>query len=779
MLLLATALLLAQDTGRAFDGRARQLDVAVPRLEATIAIDGVLDEPVWTQAARLTGFSQYQPVDGQAAVEPTEILVWYGPDAIYFGVRAREIHGDVVHATRANRDNIGSEDQIQILLDTYHDRRRAFLFGVNPLGVQQDGIRSDQFGGGAGGRSATGGGVGMNPLEGTVDLNPDYYFESKGRLVPGGYEVEIRIPFKSLRYQEGDRQTWGINVLRRIQHTGFQDSWAPALRANASFLGQSGALTGLHDMRRGMVLELTPTATGHLDGAADTAGRWGYARASDFGADVRWGITQNLTLNGTANPDFSQVEADVGQVLLNERFALFYPEKRPFFLDGLEQFDTPNQLIYTRRIADPDAGLKLAGKVGGTNVGALFSADNRGDSWGGGHAPLFGVLRVRRDLGRNSNLGLVATTREDGGDFSRLLGGDIRLYHSRLYFVEVQAVQSWTDSGGAARRGPLLQAMWDRTGRNWGFNYSVRAIAPDFRAAAGFVNRTGIVDAEIFNRLTGYGAPDALIQTYSAFFIVSRFWSYTSPSAGPIEGGESVSPSATLRGGWQLSGGVSRRFYSFDPASYAGYQILIPCCTLPPGTLLQTFTVPGPERDDWGWSLGATTPTYRFFTASASIARARVPIFREAAPGRSTSLAAAVDLRPTPGLRVSLQATRLMIDRRRDGSRFSTETIPRLKVEYQLTRAIFFRLVGQYTARDRDALYDVSGFPIYINGAVAADTVTNEFRMDWLFSYRPSPGTLVYLGYGSTLDEPQAFRFNALARTSDGFFAKVSYLFRL
>ena len=772
--LLLSAATLVQDSGPAYSGREHRLAVAIPRFDTSVVIDGVLDEAVWARAARLTGFSQYQPVDGLPAEEPTEILVWYGPDAIYFGVKATERHGDVVRATRANRDNIGSEDQIQILLDTYNDRRRAFLFGVNPLGVQQDGTRSDQFGGGAGGRFTGGGGVGnMNPLEGNVDLNPDYVFDSRGRLVPGGYEVEIRIPFKSLRYQEGAVQTWGINVLRRIQHSGFQDSWAPAVRANASFIGQSGTLEGLHDLQRGLVLELTPTATQRIDGTPDTAG-WAYNPWSELGGDVRWGITQNLSLNGTYQPDFSQVEADVGQVLLNERFALFYPEKRPFFLDGLEQFDTPNQLIYTRQIANPDGGVKLAGKAGGMNVGALFAADNHSESGNGaGERPLFGILRLRRDVGRSSNLGLVATAREDGPDYSRLGGFDVRLYHSRLYFVELQAVQSWSRDSAGTVRGPLFEAMWDRTGRSWGFNYSVRAIAPDFRAAAGFVNRTNIIDGEIFNRFTWYGAPDALVQTYGAFVTVSRLWDYRDP-AGSIEGNEALRPQATLRGGWQVGGSLVHSFFSFAPADYAGYEVVT---TLPPDTL--PFTVPDPERGLWTSSLNAQTPTYRLFTAGVNVGAGEVPIFKEAAPGNERDVTATLDLRPTAGLRVTGQLAARTIDRQRDGSRYSSETIPRLKVEYQISRAVFVRFVGQYTARSLSALEDRSGNPILIGGVPQPASTSNEFRMDWLFSYRPVPGTLVYLGYGSTLTEPDAFQFNNLQRTTDGFFGKVSWLFRL
>jgi hypothetical protein len=163
LLTVFSALALLQDS-TTYDGRAKRVHVDVPRIDTVAAIDGSLDDAVWRRAARLTGFSQYQPVDGLPSVEPTEVLVWYAPDAIYFGIRAREIHGNVVRATHANRDNIDSEDQIQILLDTDNSRQIAFLFGVNPYGVQQDGTRSAQFAGGAGGPSATGGGFrNINP----------------------------------------------------------------------------------------------------------------------------------------------------------------------------------------------------------------------------------------------------------------------------------------------------------------------------------------------------------------------------------------------------------------------------------------------------------------------------------------------------------------------------------------------------------------------------------------------------------------------------------------
>src|SRR5438309_1313995 len=782
-MLLATlaAAALLQDSAITYDGRANRVHVQIPRIDTVITIDGSLDEPVWRRAARLTGFSQYQPVDGLPAVEPTEVLTWYASDAIYFGIRAREIHGNVVRATHANRDNIDSEDQIQILLDTDNSRQIAFLFGVNPYGVQQDGTRSAQFAGGAGGPSATGGGFrNINPLEGSVDLNPDYFFESKGRLVDGGYEVEVRIPFKSLRYQDASVQSWGLHILRRVQHSGFQDTWAPAIRANANFLAQSGTLEGLHDLRRGLVLEATPTMTGHADRSPTIGNGRDYQQTGDLGGDIKWGIRQNLILNGTINPDFSQVEADVGQVLLNERFALFYPEKRPFFLDGLELFDSPNQLIYTRQIVAPKAGAKLTGKLGGLNIASIVASDDKLYSWSGAHSPLFGVSRLRYDFGSANTLGAVLTSREDGSNFSRVAAADYRFYHNKLDWAPLQAARSWTDALRGKTAGSILQGDWDRTGRAWGFHYTLRSIDPGFKAVAGFVNRTGIIETRAFNRLTFYGAPTAFVQTYGSFFGLDRIWNNVGSNHGLEESTESITPSATIRGGWKVSGAATHSYFAYDPSQYSGLTVQR-SLNAPSGSVLidtAAFVVPGPEKDEWGGSLSLTTPTYRHFTGTVAMTRGDVPVFREAAPGKSSRIDATLDVRPTTAIRSSLQFSRLTIDRKSDGSQFSRETIPRIKIEYQVSPPIFLRVVGQYAARSRSALRDRNGNPILVGGVIDAGEVSNQFSADWLFSYRPVPGTLLYLGYGSTLEEPREFRFQNLHRTRDGFFGKISYLFR-
>ncbi|MBK5256804.1 MAG: carbohydrate binding family 9 domain-containing protein, partial [Vicinamibacteria bacterium] len=347
-----------------YSGRENQLQVAVPRLEESIELDGRLDDPAWTRAVRLTDFSQYSPTDGRPAAQNTEVLVFYSASAIHFGVRAEAPSGSV-RASLAQRDKLTAEDSITFLLSTFNDGRQAVALTVNPLGVQADGTLIEGL--------SQGGQHGFSGLatgREVPDLAPDFVFQSKGRLTEQGYEIEVRVPFKSLRYQKAETQSWGLHILRKSQNTGYEDSWAPARRDATSFLAQGGVIEGMHELRPGLVLDLNPEFTGRANGAPKTPMGWGYDRdRPEVGGNVRWGVTPNLSLNGTLNPDFSQVEADASQIQYDPRNAIFFEEKRPFFLDGLEQFATPNRLIYTRRIAAPITAAKLTGTLSGTSIG--------------------------------------------------------------------------------------------------------------------------------------------------------------------------------------------------------------------------------------------------------------------------------------------------------------------------------------------------------------------------------------------------------------------------
>ena len=748
------ALLLQVQAPLSVQGNGRP-DVALPRIEAEAVVDGALDEPVWQQAARLTGFSQYQPVDSRPAEERTEVLVWYSPSAIHFGILAYDRQPGAVRATVADRDEIDGDDRVTIYLDTFDDRRRAYFFGVNPLGVQQDGVRSE------------GAGTAGNLFGGNVDESPDFLFDSKGRRTPEGYMVEVRVPFKSLRYPGGAAQRWGINVERVTQRTGYVDTWTDVRRANASFLTQAGRLVGLHDLRRGIVVEAQPFVTAAASGAGTIEG--GFER-EDFdpsaGLNLKLGLT-NLALDATLNPDFSQVEADAGVVTVNERFDIFFAERRPFFLEGIELFATPNNLVYTRRVADPIVGGKITGKFGSLGLAHLTALDDTGDD----HA-LFNITRLRRDLGANSTAGLTLTSRlQDAANRNVVAAADVRYVFSRLYFLQGQVGRSWTRNDEGRPQGDIWEMQFDRTGRGWGFNYRLSGFSEGFESQAGFVPRPGIVEASAFNRLSFYGGRGALIENFTTFFGPNRLWRYDDFGAeGALEGDEEVNFDINLRGGWGVNANVERSFFRLDPADYAGFTT--------GGAVPGPFTPPAELGNNFSGEFGVSTPTYRAFDAGAEVGFGETPLFEEAGAGRGFRFEAGGNLRPTSQLRVGLSGIFLRLTRARDGSEFARTIIPRLRLEYQASRGLFFRAIGEYASERRAALLDPAGAPILVDGAPAGARQDNRFRMDWLASYEPTPGTVVFLGYGSLMREDEAFRFRDLRRTSDGLFVKVAYLLR-
>lgn len=731
--------------------------VTVPRIEdGRLELDGVLDEEPWGRAAKLNGFHQYQPVDGRPAEEQTEVLVWYSPTALYFGILAKDRDPGSIRATVAERDRLERDDTVVIYLDTFNDRRRAFFFEVNPLGVQQDGVLSE-------GQQAAG-----DLYAGSTDKNPDYQFDSRGRLTADGYCVEIRIPFKSLRYPGNGPQKWGINIMRTVQRTGYQDTWTDVRRASASFLAQAGFIEGLHDLQRGLVVEVQPFATLVANGSRESTGD--FTRESpdtNPGVNVRLGLT-NLSLDATVNPDFSQVESDAGQVTVNERFALYYPEKRPFFLEGIELFATPNQLVYTRQIADPIGGAKVTGKLGRFGIAYLSAVDDGGDS-----NAAFNILRMRRDLGTDSLVGLTYTDRTGAGDdYNRVLAGDLRWVFAKLYFIQAQLGGSWTREQDPATSSPIWELQFDRTGRAWGFNYRLAGIGESFVTRSGYVPRNNIVDGHAFNRYSWYGKPGALVEKVDNHFIISGIWSYAGGLGNPaLEGGENLESQFHLRGGWTATGKLTNSFYRFDQNSYTGYTVISPDGSIQP------YVAPEEMTGVLSYSVALATPTYQMMDASIEIAHGDAPIFAEASEGRGTEVTGTIGLRPNASIRIEASTIFSELSRRRDDSEFARTIIPRLKVEYQPRRSLFFRVVGEYRTQRQAALQDaITGALLYINGLPSQEQSEKNLRLDWLFSYEPTPGTAVYFGYGTTYEDIP--NFTDLQRTNDGFFVKVAYMFR-
>ena len=759
-----------------YNGSKRELVAPIPRLDDTVSVDGVLDEPVWSQAALLTGFSSYLPLDNRPAQDSTDVLLWYSATHVYFGVRAFETHG-AVHATLAARDKVEQDDYIQILLDPFNDRRRAFVFGINPLGVQADGVRTEGFNP----PQVRGQTFGGSPPA-FLDLSPDFVFASGGHVTPTGYELEVAIPLKSIRFQGTNVQQWALQVLRFVQHSGYQQTWTPARRGSASFLVQSGTLTGLHDLRREPVVELNPEVTEALNGAPGTPG-WSYASTPNVGGNLRWRIVPNLTLNATARPDFSQVEADAAQVPGDTRFSLFFPERRPFFIDGLEQFDAPNNLIYTRRILQPDVATKLTGRLGRTSLAYMGALDDVAASASGRDHPLFNIVRLRRDILQASTLGLTLTDRIERDGFSRVGLADTRIVYKKAYTFNMSLGGSATraPTGGATHRAPLWDIGSNRQGLRYGFRYTFTGIGPSFQAASGFVPRTDFVSTTAYNRFSWYGKPGDLIESYLVRSGFDWLWLYDK-----FREGKSVQETKiqaenvfNFRGGWVLSVTPVREEFLFDTRTYARYRVLRPSLG---ATDTVAFT-PSPRTSTAVVLVRLNTPQFERWTGRLTGFLGKDIEFFETSTARRVDLTGEVDLRPTDQMRVTASYLYSQYARSRDGTILSRANVPRLRLEYQLNRALFLRFVGQYDSRSRDALRDpATELPLAIvsGGTVvqAGKSFTRDFRVDWLFSFVPSPGTVFFAGYGSSLTEPQAFRFRQLERVRDGFFVKLSYLFR-
>jgi hypothetical protein len=754
-------------------GTEHDLRVEVPRLDASVIVDGSLSEDAWQRAAHLQGFSEYMPDDGRAAADDTEILVWYSPTAIHFGIRAHAAPG-TVRATLADRDRIGNDDYVLLYLSTFNDRQQASVFGVNPLGVQMDGAVVE---GNAQGGHFAGIASGAPPL----DLSPDFVYDSKGRVTDYGYEVEIRIPFKTLRYQSASAQDWGIHVIRRVQSVGHDDSWAPARNSAASFLGQAGTLSGLHDLRRGLVMDLNPVVTARADGAPASSGGWSYDKhRPEVGANVRWGLTPNLTLNATVNPDFSQIEADATTFQTDPRQAIFFAEKRPFVLDGIEFFSTPNNLVYSRDIVAPVAAAKLTGKVGRTTIAVATAVDDASQSTDGTTNPVFNIMRVQRNIGSASRAALVYTDRLDADYDNHVIDTDARFVWKKIYSADLQAAVSRTTRAGVTTTGALWQAGVNRVGRRYGLRYSLVGNAPEFNAAAGFISRHGIVNGSVVNQWSFYGKPGAFVEKFTQDVQLLGTWRYDDflNGRGALERKLHIDSNFSLHGGWQTGASVLFERYDYDPSLFTGVSVL-------GGDTLQPF-VATPRLPNLDYVLSVNTPRLYGVTTSVFVIWGKDENFFEWANADIVYGTLSVQWRPSERVRVDFDQNLQSYERRTDHSYVGIRRVPRLRLEYQATRSIFVRYVGEYATNYQDALRDDSrtNLPLVL---VAPDGTfepmgpvrQRSFRSDWLFSYQPTPGTVLFAGYGNTLATENAAVQRNLRRTRDGLFLKYSYLIRM
>ncbi len=485
--------------------------VRITQLKTPPLIDGKLDDEVWKAAAVLKDFYQTQPGDNTPPSQLTELLIGYDSKNLYLGFRALDEPGKV-RATVGKRDDIFNDDNVRILIDTFNDKRKAYAFVFNPLGIQADGILTEGRG---------------------EDYSVDVVMESKGEITDKGYTVEVAIPFRSLRYNGGKDMRWGIHVFRRIKRLNNElDSWMPISRDKSGLLTQQGYITGFEGLATERTLEIIPSLTlietGRRvrtvprsflvanPGVGDPGRLVNPAIELDPGVTAKLGITSNITLALAVNPDFAQVEADQLVVTANQRFPIFFPERRPFFLEGIEIFSTPLTAVNTRAIVDPDIALKLTGKSGRNSFGVMFASDNGPGNFNADERtdPLvlpgiqrfldknayIGVLRLKRDLGKENSIGLVATSYNFIEKHNHLGGIDGRFRINPTSTFDFQLLTTTSrrfffspDEGRNIYRtgkGLAYVADYNITGRNNSFRLYGEGYTRDYRADVGFITRT-------------------------------------------------------------------------------------------------------------------------------------------------------------------------------------------------------------------------------------------------------------------------------------------------
>ena len=731
------------------DGR---FEFEVRGASGVIQVDARLDEDAWLTATRVPLPYETNPGNSTPSPVDTECLVTFDADNLYFACEASDPDPDAIRAYITDRDDIEGHDQIVFTLDPFNDARRGFQFGVSALGVQLDAVFSPNVGGGDGGRQ-----------QGPSDPSWDAIWNSAGRITERGYLIEVAIPFKSLRFpSSSDVQTWGFFATRQWPRSERVETRSMAWdRSNACVLCQANLLTGFSEMSSSRNVEMTPTFTSGRTDSNATFPTGGLTRGevvSDFGLDGMWGVTTDLTLNGTINPDFSQVEADVAQLGVNDRFALFFPEKRPFFLEGADFFATRLQTFFSRTISDPRVGAKLTGKVGATALGAVVADDavNRliiPGELSSRNATLKGravtaVGRIRRDVGGSSTVGAIYTGR-DGDGYSNHVGGvdgffrlasaltaRFQYLHSETHYPETVSVSF--DQPRIAFGGDAADFALQYDTRNWFYDLSGRFVGAGFRADAGFTTQVNHRRLQTMVERRFWGNADDF---YTVFAITGGGWHNENLEGRLI--GEGAWASVRLEGPLQsevwVNPNLRRQF--FDGETGTHFHFWFGGSVQPSGALrLEMSGNTGTEFD-----------------------------YTNGGQGRGLYLNPSAELRVGRRVHLRLSHTFQRLNTL-DGAAIFRADLTQVRAVYNLNPRTFVRAVVQYRDTDR-------------NPETHDDEVKRSESAVFtqlLFSYKVNPQTVVFLGYSDNRD---AFTDHEhvdvpLTPSDRTLFLKLGYAFR-
>ena len=718
-------------------------------------VDGLLDDAVWGNAARITEFVQRQPIDGAPATEDTDVYIAYDDTNLYLAFHAKYDDPQAMRANRVDRDRAGfGDDTISVYFDTFLDQQRAYVFSVNGYGVQGDSIVGGR--GGRGGGGFGGGGRGGVPRG---DRSWDALFLSGGQPVADGFTAEMAIPFKSLRYPArpgGAPHTWGFQIVRQIRDKDETIVWSPVSRDIAGFLPQMGVMDGMSGLSTSRNLEMQPTFTAFRYGTFDEgAGRVvdGEPRP-EVGANFKYGVTPNLIADFTLNPDFSQIESDRPQVEVNQRFALFYPEMRPFFLEGAEifQIQAPVTVVHTRTIVDPQYGTKLTGKAGKTTLGVLFANDH-GASYGvddrldpayGQTAQTF-VGRVRYDLYSESFVGAVVTDREYLDGYSRVVGMDsnFRIGSTHQLGFRALGADRRVAQGAEESDGYAVDFGIRKRGRNLSYSLDSFALSPDFQTDVGFVRRTD--QREIQGRLEYQWWPQNWLISWGPDVRYGRNYNFAQALEDEnLRAGVSANFAKNIRYSFDLDQDMERYLgVDFEKRRYRMF-----------GNVNTSRVLSIGGGFDWGDEV--------YFDAANPFL------------GRESGFRTFINFRPTArfATNVNIQTSRFMDPRGlfvaglNDGERDEHGEIFNVNI---------FRALNTYQFTDRLALRNITEF----------NTHDRTVGLNVLATYRVNSGTAFYVGYDDHYQQYEQFYDDQVNITDRGYlqtnravFTKIQYLFR-
>ena len=721
--------------------------VLPPRTPAAPTIDGRLDDTAWTRAVRITEFVQLAPRAGEPATQASEVYIAYDSANLYLGFYAHFTDPQMLRANRKDRDVRTGDDVFWVYIDPFLDQQRAYSFGVNAYGVQTDAIVSNRGGGGFGGG---GGGPGLRLPFG--DSSWDTLFDSAGRIVEDGFTAEIAIPFKSLRYPQrsGDvAHQWGFQIARRIRAGDETVVWAPVAREVAGFLTQMGVLQGMTGLSTSRNIEILPTFTAVQFGRLNDAGGFENDRADpEGGVNFKYGVTSNLTADVTFNPDFSQIESDRPQIEVNQRFALFYPELRPFFLEGAEIFNVlaPVRVVHTRTIVDPRYGAKLTGKTGRTTIGVMFANDEAPGYAEDAPEEAFGqtattfVGRMRYDLYAESHIGATFTDRQFLDGYSRLAGLDsnFRIGDTHEFGVRAFGTQH-RDLDGLETSGHLLNANIRKSGRNLSYLVAGYSLSPDFKTDVGFVRRTD--QRWLFSEMAYRWWPESWIVSWGPRLRYTRGHNFD----GILEDQQaSMGVNMTFTDGINFNANVDRAMERFGGIDFFK-------------TRYRFFSVVSRIRQ-FSFGLGGNGGDQVFFDDVNPYL------------GRDRGWNGFINLRLIAPLesRISIDTNRFVNVHNADALVFDVN-IFRTLTTYQFTDRLLLRNISEFNSFDQ------------------------KLSLNFLFTYRVNAGTVFYAGYDDhylqadhimrDLDgngiEDRIFHSTALRRTNRALFVKLQYLFRI